>query len=74
NLPATIIPSLINEIYKKHNIKIIAYMNLKEFKQYKKFNSIDTIITVENFKIYNNNIPIKNLFFPIPNFKKVVSI
>ena len=74
NLPSTIIPSLINEIYKKHNIKINNYINLRELNEYQKYNSIDTIIIVENFKIYNNNIPIKNLFFPIPNFKKVSSM
>ena len=71
NLPSVIIPSLINEIYKKHNIKITFSVNLKEFNEYRKQHSIDTIITVENFKIYNNDIPIKNLFFPIPNFQKI---
>lgn len=74
NLPSTIIPSLINEIYKKHNIKINNYVNIREFNEYQKYNHIDSIVMVENFKIYNNNIPVKNLFFPIPNFKKVVSM
>ena len=74
NLPETIVPSLIKEIYKKHSIKISEYMNIKDLNEYKKNNYVDTIITVENFRIYNNCIPVKNLFFPIPNFKKVVSL
>lgn len=71
NLPSTIIPSLINEIYKKHNIKITDYIHFKDFNQYQKTHIIDTIIIVENFTLYSKNIPIKNLFFPIPNFKKM---
>ena len=72
-LPLSIIPSLIEEIYKKHNIKIYNYMHIKEFNNYKKYNTVDQIITVENIHIFNNKIPIKNLYFPIPNFKKILS-
>ena len=70
-LPKTIIPTLIEEIYKKHNIKIYESINIKDFNSYKKDNIINSIITIENIKIYENNIPIKNLFFPIPNYKRI---
>lgn len=72
NLPSSIVPSLVEEIYKKHNIKISNYINVKEFNEYKKYNIINQIITVENIYIFNNQIPIKNLYFPIPNFKKIL--
>lgn len=48
-------------------------MHIKEFNNYKKYNTVDQIITVENIHIFNNKIPIKNLYFPIPNFKKILS-
>lgn len=74
NLPIRIVPSIVKEIYKKHNIQIISYINVRDFNEYKKKNPIDNIIVIENFIIPNNCIPIKNLFFPIPNFKKVASM
>ena len=70
-LPFSIIPLLIEEIYKKHNIKIQTSINIKEFNEYRKSNIIDQIITVENISIVSNQIPIKTLYFPIPNFKKI---
>ncbi|MGL5278893.1 MAG: hypothetical protein ACRC8M_07455 [Cetobacterium sp.] len=73
-LPSSILPTLIEEIYKKHNIKISNYINIKEFNEYRKYNIIEQIITVENIHIFNNQIPIKNLYFPIPNFKKIVPL
>lgn len=70
-LPKSIIPSLIEEIYKKHNIKICESVDIKDFNNYKKHNVINNIITIEHIKIYGNDIPVKNLFFPIPNYKKI---
>lgn len=72
HLPVMIIPSILKEIYKKHSIKISHYINIRDFNEYRKNNSIDNIITVENFTIPNNIVPIKNIFFPIPNYKKVI--
>ncbi|WP_297432166.1 hypothetical protein [uncultured Cetobacterium sp.] len=71
NLPVTIIPTLIEEIYKKHNIKISDYVHLRSFSEYSKKNTIHNIVLVENFSIHNTDIPIKNLYFPIPNYKRI---
>lgn len=71
-LPKSIIPTLVEEIYKKHNIKIYESVDIKDFNHYKKNNTINSIITIENIKIYENNIPVKNLFFPIPNYKRMI--
>lgn len=71
NLESSLIPSIIDEIYKKHSIKILVAINLKELNRYKKENRIDNIITVENLKVFAKNINIKNLYFPIPNYKKL---
>ncbi|MBC2854127.1 helix-turn-helix domain-containing protein [Cetobacterium sp. 2G large] len=70
-LPKSIIPTLVEEIYKKHNIKIYESVDIKDFNNYKKNNIINSVITIENIKIYDNNIPVKNLFFPIPNYKRI---
>lgn len=72
DIPTLIVPILTNEIYKKHNVKIFDSVNIKNFNEYKKNNPVDNIITIENLIIYNNNLPIKNLYFPIPNYKRVV--
>lgn len=71
NIENSIVPSIINEIYKKHNIKITKSFNSKEINQYLKNNKVDNIITVENIKIYNKNVTVKNLYFPMPNYKKI---
>lgn len=70
NLSQTTLPLIVNEIYKKHSIKINNSINVRFLKEYLLNNNIDNIITVENFKIHNNNINIKNLFLPLPNYKK----
>ena len=71
NLENSVIPTIVNEIYKKHNIKITKSFNSKEINQYLKNNKVDNIITVENIKIYNKNVTVKNLYFPVPNYKKI---
>ncbi len=71
NLEKNIISLIINEIYKKHNIRIFAAINSKEVSKYLKENKVDNIITIENIKIYNKNVNIQNLYFPIPNYKKL---
>lgn len=70
NLENNVIPTIINEIYKKHNIKILEAINSKKVGKYLKENKVDNIITVENIKIYDKNISVKNLYFPVPNYKK----
>ena len=70
NLEKNIISLIINEIYKKHNIRITATVNSKELSKYLKKNKVDNIITVENIKIYDKNINVQNLYLPIPNYKK----
>lgn len=74
NLNSEILPALIKEIYKKHNIKITTSINLRFLKEYLLNNSVDNIITIENFKISDTNINIKNLFLPLPNYKKVPNL
>ena len=71
NLEKSITSLIINEIYKKHNIKITTAINSKEISKYLKENKVDNIITVENIKIYDKNVNVKNLYFPIPNYKKI---
>ncbi|MGL5613446.1 hypothetical protein [Cetobacterium sp.] len=70
SIEKNIIPMIVNEIYKKHSIKITKSFNSKEINQYLKNNKVDNIITIENIKIYNTNITVKNLYFPVPNYKK----
>ncbi|MGL5934102.1 MAG: hypothetical protein ACRCZI_00615, partial [Cetobacterium sp.] len=67
-----IIRSLVEEIYKKHNIKINTFMNIKNLNTYLNENHVDNIIIIENIKLYVTNISIKNLFLPISNFKKQI--
>ena len=71
NIERNIVPIIINEIYKKHSIKIIKSFNSKEINEYLKNNRVDNIITVENIKIYDKNVTVKNLYFPVPNYKKL---
>ncbi|MGL5544959.1 MAG: hypothetical protein ACRDB6_07605 [Cetobacterium sp.] len=70
-LTPSIIPALIKEIYKKHNIEINDFVNIKNLNNYLKTNKVDNLILIENIKIYQKNIPIKNLFVPIVNYKKI---
>lgn len=70
NLDKNIISIIVDEIYKKHNIKITATLNSKEVSKYLRENKVDNIITVENIKIYDKNANIKNLYLPIPYYKK----
>ncbi|MGL5349689.1 MAG: hypothetical protein ACRDA0_03875 [Cetobacterium sp.] len=70
-LNPSFIPMLIKEIYKKHNIEIKDFINIKNLNSYLKTNKVDNLILVENIKIYQKNIPIKNLFIPIVNYKKI---
>lgn len=70
NLEEPFIPIIMDEIYKKHDIEITKAINLKKCNKYLKNNKIDNIIIIENIRIYNNNIPIKKLYFPIPNYNK----
>ncbi|MHA4989713.1 hypothetical protein [Cetobacterium somerae] len=71
SIEISIIPLIINEIYKKHNIKIIASINSKEIAKYLKNNIIDSIVTVENIKIYDKNVTVKNLYLPLPNYRSI---
>ncbi len=66
----SIIDTLIEEIYKKYNIKINDFVNIKNLNNYLKMNEVDNLILIENIKISNKNIPFKNLFIPIVNYKK----
>ncbi|MGL5902100.1 MAG: hypothetical protein ACRCZO_05385 [Cetobacterium sp.] len=70
DLNKNIVPIIANEIYKKHNIKISESISIRSLSRYLKENSVDSIITVENIKIYDKNLKVKNIFFPIPNYKK----
>lgn len=72
NLEKRIIPTIIKEIYKKHNIKITTSINSKEITKYLKENAVDNIVTVENIRIYNKKTTLKKLYFPIPNYKKII--
>lgn len=71
DIHTNIIPLIINEIYKKHNIKILDYVNIKFLNRYLNDNKVDSIVTIENLKLYKKDIPVKNIFIPIPNFKKL---
>ncbi|WP_047395888.1 hypothetical protein [Cetobacterium sp. ZOR0034] len=71
DLNINIVPIIVNEIYKKHNIKISEYINVRSLRKYLKENSVDNIITVENIKLYDSSLNVKNIFFPIPNYKKI---
>ncbi len=71
DLNINIISIITKEIYKKHNIKISESINIRSLNRYLKENRVDNIITVENIKFYDSNLNIKNLFFPIPNYKKI---
>lgn len=71
NIENSIVPTIINEIYKKHNIKILEAISSKKVSKYLRENKVDNIITVENIKIYDKNITVKNLYFPVPNYKKI---
>lgn len=73
DLNINIVPIIVNEIYKKHNIKISDFINIRFLNKYLKENVVDTIITVENIKLYDSKLNVKNLFFPIPNYKKINS-
>lgn len=70
-LNSATIPALIKEIYKKHNIEINDFINIKNLNSYLKAHTVDNIILVENIKIYKTNIPVKTLFIPIVNYKKI---
>ncbi|MGL4538930.1 hypothetical protein [Cetobacterium sp.] len=71
NIERNIVPIIINEIYKKHSIKITKSFNSKEINEYLKNNRVDNIVTVENIKIYHKNVTVKNLYFPVPNYRKL---
>ncbi|MGL5000453.1 MAG: helix-turn-helix domain-containing protein [Cetobacterium sp.] len=67
NINTEIIPILINEIYKKHNIIITDSIYINHLNNYLESNHVDNIITIENLNFCNKTISIKNIFFPIPN-------
>lgn len=72
NIHSDIIPSLIDEIYKIHSIIIHDSVNIKFINNYLKNNEVNNIVTVENLNIYNKNISIMNVSFPIPEHRKMV--
>ncbi|WP_330111380.1 hypothetical protein VSU16_07145 [Cetobacterium somerae] len=72
NINSTIIPNIIDEIYKTHNIIIHHSINIRFMNHYLKTNKVDNIITIENLNIYNKNISIMNVSFPIPEYNKMV--
>ena len=72
NISSSIISTIIDEIYKTHNIPIHKSINIRFINQYLKENQVDNIVTIENLNIYNKNIPIINVSFPIPTYNKMV--
>lgn len=72
NISSSIISTIVDEIYKTHNIPIHNSVNIRFINQYLKENQVDNIVTIENLNIYNKNIPIINISFPIPIYNKMV--
>lgn len=71
NLRKNLMPKIVGEIYKKHNLEINDYINFKELHKYSENFDAYNFVTVENIKIYNKNIKLKKLFFPFPNYKNL---
>lgn len=72
NISSSIISTIVDEIYKTHDIPIHTSVNIRFVNKYLKENQVDNIITIENLNIYNKNIPTINISFPIPIYNKMV--
>ncbi|MGL4904678.1 MAG: hypothetical protein ACRC34_04195, partial [Cetobacterium sp.] len=70
-LNKSIIPAILKEIYKKHNILIKDYINISDLKNYLKENSVNNAITIENLSVNREDIDVKNIFIPILNYEKL---
>ncbi|MGL4976429.1 MAG: hypothetical protein ACRC5G_00230 [Cetobacterium sp.] len=70
-LNKSIVPAILKEIYKKHNIIIKDYINISDLKNYLKENSVHNAITIENLNINREDVDVKNIFIPILNYEKI---
>ncbi|MGL4987808.1 MAG: hypothetical protein ACRC5F_00950 [Cetobacterium sp.] len=70
-LNKSIVPAILKEIYKKHNIIIKDYINISDLKNYLKENNVHNAITIENLNINREDVDVKNIFIPILNYEKI---
>ncbi|MGL5970524.1 MAG: hypothetical protein ACRCZL_00760 [Cetobacterium sp.] len=70
-LNKSIVPTLVKEIYKKHNIIIKDSIHIHDLKSYLKHNSVHNAIVVENLNINIENLNVQNIFIPILNYQNL---